>query len=341
MNKILVIGDLHFKEFLSYGDYIKDKRVAEKESILKFIVSEAKDCDSIVLMGDNFDHRNNSAEVVRSFVEFIEKFGNKDVYILSGNHEKKGDGKTAIDFLKEVKKSNWHIFTKITSGYEMQGIRVDFVPFMLKSELEVETDEEAAKEIMKRCGDGSKILFHHHVVSGSLGDGGLSTEMFREIVLPREELEKKYNLIIGGHIHFPHAKGKVVVTGSIFNNQVGEIEKCVWKIDPNNLLLEPIGLPGRKIYSFINPTDTDLSKLSKSSIIKVVITDREADIEKLKKNLESFDAHILIEQYPNKRNKVHFEEGALDLDIENLLKIYSEEKKVDLSSLIKGWKIIK
>jgi DNA repair exonuclease SbcCD nuclease subunit len=147
MNKILVIGDLHFKEFLSYGDYIKDKRVAEKESILKFIVSEAKDCDSIVLMGDNFDHRNNSAEVVRSFVEFIEKFGNKDVYILSGNHEKKGDGKTAIDFLKEVKKSNWHIFTKITSGYEMQGIRVDFVPFMLKSELEVETDDKAAKEI--------------------------------------------------------------------------------------------------------------------------------------------------------------------------------------------------
>lgn len=84
-----------------------------------------------------------------------------------------------------------------------------------------------------------------------------------------------------------------------------------------------------------------MTKIEKSSIVKVVITDKKRDLDKLRVLLSSFDAFLLIEKYPNHRTKTHFEEGALDLNIENLLKIYSEGKKVDLSSLIKGWELIK
>ena len=72
--KILLIGDTHWKDNLSYADYISDGRVAEKKEILDFIIESSKDCDHIVFLGDFFNSKNNSSEVNRQAVEFLEKF---------------------------------------------------------------------------------------------------------------------------------------------------------------------------------------------------------------------------------------------------------------------------
>lgn len=342
--KILCIGDTHFKDSLSYADYVSDRRIAEKKEILDFIIKESSDCEHIVFLGDNFHSKNNSSEVNREFVEFIERFGDKQVYVISGNHEKKGDGKTAIDFLGEVKKKNWHIFTR-PSAISIDGVKLDFLPYMLNSELGVENSEEATKYIMNHL-DGGDILFTHHNITGT-SFNGISTDTLKGVVLPKEELEKKYKLIVAGDIHVPQQYGRVVITGSLFTSEVGELEKFIWKIDPNAernphqaIGLYKLKVPNRPIYKLTNPTPLELTKLPKNAILKIIVTDKNISIEELKVVASGLDAYLIIEDYPNERAKMHIEKGAIDFNIESLLKMYSEAKKVDYQKLVSGLELI-
>lgn len=337
-NKILVLGDLHMKENLSYSQYISDGRVAEKKEILDFIVKQSEDCKHVVLLGDVFNSKNNSSIVNRDATKFIERFEKKNVYIISGNHCKRGDGSTALDFLKEIKnKPNWHVFTKV-DYVEVDGLKMSFLPYMLNSELEVETHEEAIKQIMKIL-NPADILFAHHSISGTMFNGG-KVDLLKEVVLPREELEKKFKLVIAGHIHQAQQVGNTIISGNVFTDYVGEIEKFIWKVD-EKFEVEKIKVPGRPIYKIENPRESQLVEIPHSSIVKAIITDKKLDIENIKNLLSKFDAYILIEDYPNSRTKAHIEDGAvLDFGIEALLRLYSEEKGVDLSQLLKGLEII-
>lgn len=339
--KILVIGDTHWKDSLSYADYLPDRREGEKKEILDFLIDQAKDCDHVVFLGDFFNSKNNSSEVNRQAVELLERFEKKEVYIISGNHSKKGDGKTAIDFLGEVKKTNWHIFTK-PGTVAIEGTRTfkfDFLPYMLNSELLVEDYKKASNKLLKEFMYSGDILFVHHTISGSSWNGFKADDLQTEIVLPREELEKKYKLIIAGHIHEPQQMGNTWVVGNLFTTQVGETERYIYKID-DELQVEKIKVPAREIHKIENPTAKQLSSIPKSSIIKCIITNREYDIEELEKELSKFDAHLLIEDYPDERKRMKIEENAFDFSIESLLKLYAEEKDVDLSKLLNGLKII-
>jgi|3_EtaG_2_1085321.scaffolds.fasta_scaffold15365_4 DNA repair exonuclease SbcCD nuclease subunit len=338
-NLIGVIGDLHMRERLSYADHISDGRVAERKGVLDFIVKSFEDCKHIVLLGDIFHHKNNSSEVNREFVEFIERFGDKEIYMISGNHSKKGDGKTAIDFIREIKRDNWHVHTTpgshtIKNGTE--SLKLDFLPNMLNSELEVETCEEATEKIMEEL-KGGDILFVHHAISGTTFNG-IKTELLKEVVLSKEKLEEKYKAILAGHIHQPQQVDKVTVTGSVFTEIVGEIERFIWKID-SNLSMTQYMVPNRGILKIEGPTDKQIEAIKNNSIVKVVVTKKDTDIPKLKEALTKFDAALLIENYPNERKKAHVE-GAFDFSIEALLKLYSEEKEVDLKQLLKGLELI-
>ena len=337
-NLIGVIGDTHFREFLSYEAYISDRRVSEKKEILDFIVESFKDCKHIVFMGDIFHSKNNSSVTYKEFVEFIERFDDKELYILSGNHEKKGDGTTAIDFLKEIQDKNWHIFTKLNPiSVKIEELNIDFLPYMLNSELEVTNYEDATKAIMKQL-SGGDILFAHHAISDT-SFNGIKTNLLNEVVLPKDKLEKKYKLTIAGHIHEPQEVGQTIITGNVFTTNVGEIEKFIWKIK-SDLSVEKIKLPGRAIYKIENPTNKQLSDIKKDSIVKIIITDKKIKIEELKEKLKRFDSSLLVENYPSTRKKMHIEDGAMDFRLESLLKLYSEERKVNYSKLLKGLEII-
>lgn len=336
--KIGIIGDTHFRDFLSYDSCLNGGRGSEKKEILNFILESSKDCDHIVFLGDFFNSRNNSSEVNRQAVEFLEKFKNKEIYIINGNHCKKGDGKTAIDFLREVKHSNWHVFTKPHDA-QIGSLKVSFLPYMLKSELGTENDEQSTEKIIKDL-PGGDVLFAHYSISDTTFNG-ISTNSLKEVVLPKVKLEEKYKQIITGHIHMPGIFGRTLLTGSVFNMDVGETEKFIWKID-ESLWTEQIKLPGRGIYKAINPTLEELAKLPKESIVKVIITDKKVNIDEIKNSLTRFDASLVLEQYPDERKKMHnIQEGALDFSPENLLKLYSEERGVELSKLLRGFELIK
>jgi len=340
--KILCIGDQHFKDNLSYADYITDRRVSEKKRILDYIIQQSVDCQHIVFLGDNFNSRNNSSETNREFVEFLERFEDKQVYLLSGNHEKKGNGKTAIDFIGEIKKDNWHIFTKLQArkgATKIGDLNISFLPYMHNSELGSYSIKDSVKKIMTNL-DGGDILFAHHTITGSSWNGIKADSLTTEIVLPREELEKKYRLIVAGHIHESQQIGNTLVAGSIFTSEVGEVEKYIYKIETATLETETIPLPGRSIYKFENPTIEQLKNIDNYSIIKAIVTDKKINIDELEKELSNFDAHIIVEDYPSERKKIKIEQSAFDFSIEALLKLYSKEKDVNYEKLINALEII-
>lgn len=339
-----IIGDLHFREHLAYSDYISDRRDAEEKEVLDFIVKSLTSCSKIILLGDQLNAKNNPSEVNRKLVEFIERFNDKEMFIISGNHERIGSGKTAIDFLKEIKGHNWHI---ITSGPTTIG-EYDFLPYMAYPELGVKDKIEATEKLTRSLGE-NKILFCHHAISGCTTTSGCQTDIFDEMVLQKKHLAKRYKLIVGGHIHAPQFVGDeknadMLIAGSIFNNEVGEVEKAVWTIDEKTLAVTKIVLPGRGIYKLKNPTEKDLQSVPIGSIVKIIITEKSEDIDRLKfclKNLKRFDAYLLLEQYPNERKKIISGDNLLEFDIERLLELYAKQKKIDVKQLNAAWELIK
>ena len=341
-NLIGVIGDLHFKDSLGFADHFEDRREGEKKEILTFITDMFEDCDSIVFLGDNLNARNNTSKVIKEFVTFVESFNGKEVYILAGNHEKTGNGKSAIDFLKEIKNPKWHIITnEITTIDDMV-----FCPYLTKPELETNDNLEALKNLMKKLPDG-KILFHHYAVTkGKTVEGlGISLEHMSEPVLGEGHLMKKYKLVLGGHVHVPYGGDNIVGVGSVFNNEVNEIGKFIWKIDMDKLTTEQIRLPGRSIFKIEDPTDETLEKISKKSILKVIITNKLPilELKELKKKLEKFDAYTITEKVVNTKRKMEYKEGEsiLEMGLEDLLKIYAKERKIKPDILRRAYEIIK
>lgn len=331
-----IVSDLHLRQNLPYHEYVEGGRDKEEKEILDFIVSSFFDVDKIVFVGDLLHNRTNSPEVIRKLVEFIERFEGKEVYIINGNHERLSNGKTSIDFLKEIKNPKWHIMTSIKKVGNLV-----FCPNISKAELEVKDNETGKKKIMKMLSEG-KILFHHYAMTGTKTNTGALADMFDEIVLDRNKLKKKYDLVIGGHLHSPSIKENVIVTGSIFNSEVNEKGKCIWKVDEKTFEVEQVKLPGREIYGLENPTENDLKKIPKNSIVKVTLTDLKLKdkAEEIKEKIKKFDTGILLEQYPKKRKKIHFEEGMLEFDIEKLLEVYAKQKKVDVEKLKLAFKLI-
>jgi len=339
-SKILVIGDAHFKDNLSYSEYVADQRIPEKREILDFIVESAKDCGYVIFMGDNMNSKNNSAESIREFTQFVERFNDKQVYIILGNHEKRGNGKSALDFMMEINKPNWHVMsTPVDTAIE--GEVVSFLPYMSRTELGLNTDEEATQQVMRLLKGGS-FLFAHHTISDTLANAyGVSTNEFtHDIILPKREVEKRYKLVVAGHIHEPQLNGKTIITGSVFTHDAGEKKRFIWKLGVKDQSIEKIKLPCREIWKVQDPTKEELEKIDSSSIVKCVITSKEVNIEEIRKELKRFDAHLLLEQIPNTRTKVHFDEGALDLTIPSLLKVYAEQKKIDINKLMEGFSLI-
>jgi len=339
-NKILIVGDLHLKSQLPYNDYIDGGRDKEKQEVLDFVIENSKTCDTIVLLGDCCDSKNPSSDVIKEFTAFLERFNKKQkLYLLVGNHDLKANGTSSIDYLKEIKLKNW----KIINGIEKIDDFV-FCSYHTRQLLEVNTNEEGQKKLMKLLPEG-KILFVHQAVSDSLTNSGQNTNVFNEIVLPKKELEKKYEKIIGGHIHAPQIIGNTLISGSVFSFEVNEIEKFIHIIDEETLEVEQIKLPVRPIYKLEDITEEKLNKLPKNSIIKAVITKKlsNAKIKELKELLDKFSGYVLLEQIPKERKKLHYNKGEniLMFSVDQLLELYSKEKKVDLAKLKYGFGLIK
>ena len=337
--KYLVIGDLHLKPLMPYGEYIPDGRKEEKNKVFTALREAAKGCSGIVLLGDQLNSRHNQSEVIREFTELVESFGNKEIYVMAGNHEKLGDGKSAIDYLDEVNKPNWHIITKAVT----QIGDLTFLPYFYKGELEVKSNEEAKKQIMKTLPKVGRILFTHMTVSG-MRLGGILTDQLPEVVLDKKDLEKRFQLVVNGHIHEPSAEGNTINVGSTFTMQTGDLIRraVIIKLTPENITWESIELPVMPIIKLENPTPTTIRNMG-NMFVKAVFTKKltPTAMKVIRTNLNTETLHhIILEQYITKRDIIPFDETQ-ELSIDNLLKIYAGQREVDLNRLIAGYELIK
>ncbi len=341
MSKILIIGDMHLGH-VGYSGVTKDARVKERNDILNFIASSGHDCDTIVFLGDQFDRRNNPSQVVKEFTNFLERFESQQVYILAGNHEKNPSGDSALDYLREIRGKTWVVVTD--EVFKWSGMT--FCPYFFKSEIGAKNNLDGADiifdKLRKNIGnDNNSVLFIHHTISDFFTSSGQNTDSFNEIVLNKSRLSSMFKKVFVGHIHKPQKKENVVMCGSIFNNEINEIEKNIYKYDTDNNSIEQIKIPGRGIYKLENPTKEEIGLIDNHNILKVVITDRKINISEIKNLLQSFDGYMIVEQYPNERKKIIARNDILDLGVENLLDIYAKQRGVDNILLKNGWELVK
>lgn len=332
INKLLIIGDQHFKAEMGYADYLRDGRRSEKKSVISYILDMSKQCQGVVLLGDNLNNRNNPSEVIREFVEFVEGFGDKEIFILLGNHEKNGNGKSALDFMKEINKPNWHIVTNKIEKID----NLVFLPYFYKSEAGVSNNEQLKSYIMNNLPEGD-YLFAHHAISGS-GDG----DFFNEVSLPYSELKSRFKRCINGHIHNPLQFETFTQAGSVFTDQVGEVEKFVYTLDIVNDTITPHLLPNRGIYKLIDPAIEDIKKLPTDSIAKIYINPLRPDYNEIKELAKSMNINFhIIEKVDKVRGKVSDNADIIDLNINDLLKLYADKNKLSIDLLLEGFDIIK
>lgn len=336
--KLLIVGDAHFRQELPYSPAFKDGRRAEWGAVKQTIIEASAGVDAVVMMGDNFNSRHNHSAVQDEFVTFLNDFGDKDIYIIAGNHERYGL-LTALDHLKSLGRKNWHIFTDIGS-VKIGNSTLVFLPYLTPGVLGVKDLQEANEKIIDMLPDGD-FLFAHHTVSGIDLHGG-SIEYMNEVVLDLSRLEKKYLSIFTGHIHdAQRVSDKTLVVGSIFTAEVGEDHKSVFTFDTKSGDIDSIDLPVRGIYKHVWNGPSSLMHMPSNSIVKCVVTDRSVNLDEVRDVLTRFDAYVIIEQYPREREKVHFEDGAMDLSVDNMLKIYADARNLSYNRLKDGFELIR
>jgi hypothetical protein len=339
--KILAVGDPHFMFDYPYANRIPDRRRAERALVLSTIHRESKDCDAVVLMGDNLDKRHNHSSAIKEFVEFLHGFGDKRIHIISGNHETFEGNKTALDFLIGINPW-WSVYTPAgfeagVSHFVTPNYQIGLIPYMTNSSLGASSKEEARDKLMLAIEKYKyDVLFVHHMVSGTTGFEGAN-----EIVLPRERLEAVATLVVAGHIHEEAVKGRTILTGNIFTHDVGQTERSILKIDTEDDTYSRIALPVRPIYKLFNPTIEALDALPANSIIRTILTDKGQDVEAIKESLKRFDASLFVEQYPNERERLHVDKGqTLDLSIPALIDMYAKAKKKNPERLKKAFVLV-
>lgn len=340
--KILIVGDQHFKLDLPYSSYFEDRRRGEWEGVKNKIHEVAKGCDAVVLLGDNLNSKHNNSAVLEEFSWFLRGFGAKELHIIAGNHERFGS-KTAIDFLKKLSPPNWHIYTEpqkaqIATGIAFWGM---FVPFLTPAMVGAKDKEDGVIKAIEAL-DSANIAFFHQGITGASVHGQL-VDLFNEIVLPQEDVELLFDRIFTGHIHgHQELSEKTTLTGSLFTSEVGEEKKYIFVYDTDTKLTEKIEMPERGIYKVTLPGDVlKVESIPSGSIVKCYVTDHQVSLDETKDLLKRFDASIIIEKYPAEREKLHFEDGALDLSLDNILKVYSEAKGIPFEALQRGIEMLK
>lgn len=339
--KLGIIGDLHLKLKLSFSEYIEDERLGEKQNVYNTIYREFEDCDGIVFMGDNLNCYMNSPSVITDFVQLIKGFSGKEIFILCGNHEVGLLGKSAIDFIKELKDP--HIHAVIDDILKFDNFV--FVPYFSTSSFNTKDHKEASLKLQEKIASfGGDYIFLHQAISGTEVGGGITTDSFLEIVLDKEFLKKNYKQVFAGHIHKHSQDENIKITGSVFTNEVNEKEKWIFKLNTDLNIVESIKLPVTPIVKIVNPDDEKIL-LNKGNIVKCIISDvlLKDKIDHIKELLsQNTKAFIIIEQYPNQREKIEVQNGgSFDFSIDNLLTIYASAKQQDINQINKAFNYIR
>lgn len=337
--RLLIIGDLHLSNSLRYADYIPDRRNEEFERILKTLSEVGSTCDSVVFLGDLLQSKNPSIYTVEKLLSIIEIFSDLDIFFLAGNHEKGSDGKTALDFLNEIKGKKWTVVSD--SIVSTNGLV--FCPYFQKTEFGTNNLKKAADKFNEEIclNKQGEFLFVHHAIMGikypELPDDFYSSELY--VTKKTANLFKK---VFCGHIHTPFEQDNVICAGSIFNNEVGECNKYFYVLDikPNNgYTVEKYNVPTMPIRKVVLSKIEDLNDATVGGFAKVYLQSifTPDELSKIRESLSSkYINYLLINNF--KKNKHSSETTDLIISTESLLELYAQKNKIDKEPFLSAFR---
>ena len=341
--KILIFTDTHLREKLAYSDKFADGRESERKEVFALLHAQAKACDKVVICGDVLNARTNSPETLRMLVAFLEGFGSKELVVLSGNHSKSADGRSALDFLKEVKgHNNWTI---VTNSVIANG-DCAYSPYFYRHEYGVDTNEEASAKLVADLqiaqNTGARFLFTHNSIAGTRVNGSQMTDDLREIVLPKESLAG-FKKVFAGHIHKRQSYANIEVVGNVFTNEIGETnDKVALIYDTEKDAIEEVKLPVRRLDKVVEGLKDGKDVGKPFGFAKIVLNKKhtEAELKEIKANAEkNYEAYVIVEDLPRERAKSD-EVSDVVLSPETLLDLYCKERGVDRKEIKEAWDLI-
>lgn len=323
--KTLVIGDTHLD--MLYPGYLE----AQVDGLAKLIGQESP--QRIVFLGDVFNKRKPSPEVLLAFKNLLCGFRETQIDILRGNHDsstKADNGITALTLFEMLP----HVCVHSHFGCDL-GAGFSFLPHY--------EDNARIKALLERV-SRDHILFGHFGYTGfrnSFGDCDSDIKI----------TDFRSNSILG-HIHEFHEQDKVTLLGTPYQTQFSEYRnKNYIALIQNGVITYKQVSIGPQFHQ-INYKDIEDCKFSKDrfNIVRILINKYE-DNETV--NL----TETLLAKYPSKYLEIKyypsFEEEE-ELSTFNTEKSYTEisndlicayiaEAKTDISTeeLIRGLEILK
>jgi hypothetical protein len=264
-------------------------------------------------------------------VSFLERFGDKQVYLLGGNHDSDASGRCALDFIREISDKPWtvvHGEVKTVNGICM-------IPYFRRSQFGVDTDAEVVGKVMAEIPSDTRVAVLHHAIAGTKTASGQMTDMFGEPVFDASTLltMESRPRVLGAHIHFPQDKGRLQIIGSWMCQDVGETEdKRVLRWDSATDEMESIVLPGRKLLKLVDPDEETLKSLVGYYGLIKVVTDRPEIVPK------GLAEAVQVHEKPKEARRTIYQVD--DYSPEALIKVYAAARGLDLAKLERGWKLI-
>jgi DNA repair exonuclease SbcCD nuclease subunit len=257
--KIALISDLHMG--------ISRNSSIFEESQLKFLYEEflvyieKNNIDTILVLGDVFDNRNNiSVKIYDSVYKFFDRMSNFKIYILLGNHDVFYNTSTDINSLKMLSKfKNIHLIEQIEKIkiYDRDFL---FVPWQIDNDAFVEKIKNYTAEIC--CGHFDILHFWYNKFKEC--EAGLMKEIFYD----------RFKVVYSGHFHSRSNQNNIYYIGCPFQltrADSGE-EKGFVVLDTETLIHEYIN--NTKSFKFISIKYPEIVKeeLIKGNICDIQLT---------------------------------------------------------------------
>lgn len=222
MPRFVCAGDIHLGAGADLG-LAPGERLAEQEAVLEQIVATANELEApLVWLGDAWQNRRPTPAEILAFRRPLRKL-NGELIGIAGNHDLEAfERPTGYDLLSDLAGDDQAIATApgILRVSGASFCRLPWAPPGRLVALEEGGDRDAlnhrlaeglveiARGLFARAGgDGSnwpRILLAHWSVGGAETTTGIPSELFREPVLPLEDLAAiGFDAIVLGHIHKP------------------------------------------------------------------------------------------------------------------------------------------
>lgn len=256
--KVLLFSDNHWCQYSSIVRSRGDKYSTRLEKSLQTMnwienLSEEKQCDIEVCLGDFFDKAELNAEELTALKDI--KWNTKQHIFIVGNHEM---GLNNLQF------SSAHLFNLVPNSKVIDSPCYDketemmFLPYILESER-----KELSYYIKNYCDNNfPKIILSHNDLAG-IQVGKFITKTGFDI----NEIENSCNIFINGHIHNSERISQNIINignviGQNFSEDSTRYEHHIFIIDTETLELEVIENPFSFNFYKLDVTTTDINKIN-------------------------------------------------------------------------------